>query len=155
LQALQRESREADIETEKGTSAKLLEEAKKAPRPEGREAADRGDKDAPHPLFKTQPVLELLAKRDDLKGLPVRKGGECQAGRKEAQALQEQSLDMRRSVGRLSRSNESVSYYEEMRRDTALIGYLDRLGSRAAGREETVVRSLTQMFQAENAPVRL
>src|SRR5262249_25612599 len=79
LQALQRESREVDIETEKGTSAKLLEEAKKAPGPE----AARGDKDAPHPLSKIQPVLELLAKRDDLKGLPVRNGTECQTAAKD------------------------------------------------------------------------
>jgi hypothetical protein len=152
LQALQRVTREIDIETEKGTSAKLLEEMKKAPRPE---AAARGDKDAPHPLAKAQPVLELLAKRDDLKGLPVRNGAECQTGAKEARAIQELSREVRQSAGRLGRSgSSSVSHSEVIHRDVELIRYLEGLQKRAAWLDVTV-RTLVQMMQAENAPVRL
>jgi hypothetical protein len=156
LLALAREAREVDIETEKGTAAKLLEEAKKAPPPEGGKAATPEDKNAPHPLSKTQPVLELFAKRDDLKGLPVRNGTECQAGAKEAGAMQELSREMRGASAKLGRfRNSESSPSEALRRDAELVRVLDSLRGRAARDEGATARILVQMLQAEGVGVRL
>jgi hypothetical protein len=156
VEVLRLATREVDLDTEKGTSAKLLDATKHAPRPEGREATAHGAKDAPQPLSRAQPILELLAQRADLKGLPVRKGAECQALAKEARAMQELSRELRSTMARFGQSSgSSVSYSEILRRDAELVRYLESLGKRAARQDDAVVRTWVQMFQAENAPVRL
>jgi HEAT repeat protein len=58
-------------------------------------------------------------------------------------------------VGRLGRSSgTSVSYSEVLRRDEEIIRYLEKLQHRT-GWQDATVRTLAQMMQAENAPVRL
>jgi hypothetical protein len=156
LMALARESREIDLETEKGTSAKILEEAKKAPPPDTGKAATPDDKNTPRPLSKTQPVLELFAKRADLKGLPVRNGADCQAGAKEAVDMQKLSREVRGASAKLSRSrNSGFSLSEAQRHDSELVRLLDHLKLRAETPDEAAARTLPQMLQAEGVGVRL
>jgi hypothetical protein len=156
LAKLNDEAREIDLEAEKGASAKLLEEAKKAAKPEATVTKGSADKDTPHPLSKTQPVLAMIARRADLKGLPMRDGPECQIGAKEARSLQELSQKVRGATSQtrnLSRSTHD-SFSEVDRRNQGLINYLSH-EVRVAAKDTTTVRTLVQMFQAEDVPVRL
>jgi hypothetical protein len=126
LEALEKESREIDIETEKGTTEKLL-------------------------ASKTQPMLEMLAQRADLKGLPVRKESECQLGMKEAVLMGDLSSEVR-SLDRTSRSSGNV---QDFHRDAALMGYLEKRTKRGAERDATTMRTFVQMLQVEKVAIRL
>jgi hypothetical protein len=141
------ESKELDIDAEKGTTAKLLADAKKNP-PKA---------DAQQPA--TPPVLELVAQRADLKGLPVRKAAECAAPAKEARAIQRMSSETRLLTARLPgpqigpQSSDSRS--ESFKRDRCLADYVETTAKGAEWREPEGVRLLVQMFQADNYPVRM
>jgi hypothetical protein len=128
------DSRELDIETGKGTTAKLLTEPKKA----------------------TPPILELVAQRDDLKGLPMRNVADCKTSDKEAKSMKEMSGVMR-SITTNSRSKEdTTSSSDVFHRDYYLVMYMEKAVSKnPQWCEDVGVRMLVQMFQPESYLVRL
>lgn len=118
---LQRYAKEVDLETEKGTIAALLKEMKET---EGVPAARRAklrSRAAPAegPRVKAppseaavdeSPVFALLAKRPDLRGLPMRRGAECRVSRETAQKMEELADHIRR----LPRGKESLYPHEDL-----------------------------------------
>jgi hypothetical protein len=152
LYLLDKQAVEVDLDAVDGTSKKVLAEAAKAVKTAVKatatEAAD--GKDGRHPLPGVQPILDVIASRADLKGLPVRKGNDCVAGAKEAEALSKISRGLRgkaRSLSRTQTQAESPSRY----RDLALATYLaDEKGFKDA----VFVPGLVQMLQTEGVPVR-
>jgi hypothetical protein len=147
------EARDLDIEAEKGTSEKLLSEAKKTAPPRRIEKAS-ADKDAPKPSSEPQAILELIARRDDLKGLPVRNVDECQAPAKEAQTMQKLSLNVRDLSRVRGRQEPDSSFSAILQREAKLVGYLLKMITGNEWRDEVGVRMLLQMFQPEGLAVR-
>ncbi len=94
--------REIDLDTQKGTTAKLLAQTKKI-------TPSAGDRDA------TPAILTLLASRSDLKGLPVWTGSLCQVERKEAELMGQLSPCVRRSPWRGERKNSASATREPWR----------------------------------------
>jgi hypothetical protein len=142
LADLFRESCEVDIEAEKGTSAKLWKELKK-------ETAHAGKKIPP------PPVVALIGRRADLKGLPVRDLADCQVSDKEARVMQELSRKAPRNALRLDRGNQAgPSYGDELQQDLALADGLEKVLSRCPSRETVGVRLMAQVVQAEGQPLR-
>jgi hypothetical protein len=141
-------AREVDLETEKGTTAKLLEKPKAV-------TDTRVDKDTGPAPTKSEPILDLLARRDDLKGLPLRNRAECQVGAKEAMAMQRVSTDLRGEQLLRSRSSDPIAdlSYATNKRDTALVKFLEKRGD--DWRDDASVRIVAQMIQPENQVVRL
>jgi len=146
LYLLERQAKEVDLDATKGPAKKILEAAAKgpAPEPKGR------DKDAAYPLPEAQPVLDLIAKRDDLKGLPVRMGDDCVSGGKAVETTAKISRDLRRA--RASSETSRGSFGASMRHDQELVSFLSK---RRDWCDEAGVPVLLQMLQAENGPVRL
>jgi hypothetical protein len=108
---LQRHVKEVDLEKEKGTIAALLKEMKEteaAPAerrarpkssraPEERPRAEApSSEDAPD----ASPVVALLAKRPDLRGLPMRRGAECRVSREAARKMAELAVHIRATPSR-------------------------------------------------------
>jgi HEAT repeat protein len=148
LEQLYRQTRVVDLDTESGTAEKVLKETTKVRPPEG---APSRDKDAPYPLHQTEPVLDLFARRADLKGLPVRQA-DCRAPAKAADTLGKLSRELRADGLRLprARGDSGVSHSELSRLDRALIAALrDKEWC-----TEEALPALVQMFQADSAPVR-
>jgi hypothetical protein len=149
LSQLDAQAKEIDLDATEGTAARLLADAPKATSAE----AARNDKDAPYPLPAAQPVLDLLAERADLKGLPVRKGKECQSDAKATAVLGRISRELRTETARRTRRPApGVSQSEVIERDLALVSYL---ASQKGWCDESAVPALVQMLQGESAPVRL
>ena len=140
---LYKDSRELDVETEKGTTAKLLAEAAKAVKPQS------ADKDADKPQAKTPPILELIAKRDDLKGLPVREVDKCQVPAKEAKIMSEMSVSVRTISAKLRETDSSFSTSQ------SYVVCLDKYLKQPEWREETGVRMMVQMLQVEDEDIRM
>jgi hypothetical protein len=70
--------------------------------------------------------------------------------------MQELSRQVRRLGGKAGRSRAAeVSYGEVLRRSVALASGLDRESARGEWRDDSAVRILVQMLQAEEVPVRL
>jgi HEAT repeat protein len=135
------ESKELDIDAEKGTTAKLLAEAKKSP--------PKADAKQPTP-----PVLELIARRADLRGLPVRQAAECAAPAKEAKALGSMSTEVRTFAAKYPGPADGGSSSASFKRDQCFVGYLEKKTRGGEWQGPEGVRLLVQMFQTENAPVR-
>jgi hypothetical protein len=145
---LEKETREIDIEAVKGTSKTILDEAKK---PEPKELSQpRDDKDRPHPLAHSKLVPEMIARRDDLKGLPLRLGAECQVTAKEAATIQNVSEAVR-SAGSRGRRGEDTESNLANRREVELLKILAGV---KPGQDSTV-RTLIQMLQADSEQMRL
>jgi hypothetical protein len=146
---LDKQAKEVDLDAKDGTCKAILEEAAKKPAPQ----PNRADKDAAYPLPQVQPVLDVIAKRDDLKGLPVRMGDECVSGGKAAETMTRISRDFRRATAKLRlRSRESESYSAASMRDEEMLRLLSSQKERC---DEAGVPALVQMLQAENLPVRM
>ncbi len=144
-----REARELDVETEKGTTAKLLAEAAKATK------RSSADKDADKPQAKTPPILEVIAKRPDLKGLPVREVDKCQVPANEAKIMAEMSRTVRADIAELkSQKNPASSYDGQWEYDQSMVVCLEDRFSKAEGREDAGVRLMVQIFQIENELIR-
>jgi hypothetical protein len=126
LEMLRKDTREVDIDTERGTSAKLLGQA-------------RGVRNNDE-----QPVLALLDRRADLKGLPVRKGAECRAGDQTAVHMEKLATEIRVA-------SEAPEFLRDQR-DAALKTYLS---SQMNTRGEGELRILLQMLQVKSTAVRL
>jgi hypothetical protein len=152
---LTEESRELDVEAEEGTTRKLLADVKDALSKDEARAAGT-DKS----IGKTAPtnpaILDLIAQRADLKGLPVRNIGECQASERETKEMQVVSAKTRKDVGRfLRREDSETSASQSLGRDSYLVGYLEKAAKGTGWSEEAWVRMLVQIFRVESAAVRL
>ncbi len=101
------------------------------------------------------PVLALLTERDDLKGLPLRMGKECQTGDKAADIMGKLSAQVRNDLAKVARkSRSSSSLNTALLRDTEMANYVsDCKGD--YWRNGRGVRLLVQMFQMEGPGVRL
>jgi hypothetical protein len=142
-------ARELDIEHEKGTSAKLLAESKKAV-PNG-PAKPAADKEIP-----PAPILALVGSRPDLRGLPMRDLSDCRLGKADADVVQQISQRLRRVLGGRSRgSNSGISDSEQILRGEAIIPFLSSYASNDPRQSDTSMRILEQMLQVEPYPVRL
>jgi hypothetical protein len=138
------DARELDVEREKGTTANLLKEDARA------------HKDTPGQQSRPAPILELIAQRADLKGLPVRNDSDCKASAKEAGMMQEVSRIVRTAVLLKSRGQGvDRSQGEVLQRDAEVVNYLDKRLSRSLWREDVGMRLLVQMLQSESIPMRL
>jgi hypothetical protein len=142
-------TREVDLESEKGTSAKLLQKSKVPTAA----SQNREPNDAAEAPTKSEPILDLLALRDDLKGLPLRNRTDCQVAAKEAAAMQKVSRELRREVLRSRDETSPGSYRVTLRGDSPLVVFLEKKAE--AWRDQVSARMLSQMIQAENLDVRL
>jgi hypothetical protein len=141
--ALARDAKELDLETEKGTKAKLL--MKEAPKPAKANAG---------PEVKNPLILELLATRADLKGLPVRNAAECQVTAQEASAMEKVSSAIGTGGKLYLFSQEGSSSYEVTAQLRAcLVSILEQDGK--ALQDDASVRMLGQILQTWDVPVRL
>jgi hypothetical protein len=147
------EAKDLDIETEKGTRKNLLQGVKSATGSKDQAVAAKDDSSKQQ--AKTAPILELIAQRDDLKGLPVRNVAECQADPKEAKVMGALSLKIRDTTGKVSRKRDLGSSPGAMaERDVELVKILDKELKGEEGRSDVGVRILVQMLQAETDGVR-
>jgi hypothetical protein len=153
---LHQDSRALDIETEKGASAKLLEAEKAIKRPKGETAVGNAGK-ATARVSSTAPIRDLITSRADLKGLTVRNEEECQLDRKDTATMANLSRLIRRTAAtRNIRSRTTSSSFSDMaERDSELIRFVTEKGVIEPGISDTSLRTLVQMLQTENYPVRL
>jgi HEAT repeats len=150
---------EVDLDAQAGTSARLLE------------AARLGNSKFTHP------VLEPLLKRNDLHGLPVAMGVDCQLGKESAENLQVLSrklrLNMSQSVAagnldpridaavlreRVVEGNTKVVAGTSPQKRVANLYARGKAGTESRPddwRQEDALPALVQMLQAEDRPVRL
>jgi hypothetical protein len=126
-------ARDLDIESEKGTIAKVMQDA------------DKGSGSAEEPAPKS-PVLKLLAERTDLKGLPVRKLSECQITAKEANAIRQAMADFPSDDLRRRRQELSTSYSN---RGNELAEFFDKKLLKADESRDAGVRIMMQVVQRE------
>src|SRR5207249_4992628 len=103
------ESREVDIETEKGTTKQLLDQAMKEAEARRRESRVVQDKRTLQSQSKTPPILETIAQRADLKGLPLRNLTECQVAASDAEKMDNLSGRARAAINSISTSRENHS----------------------------------------------
>jgi hypothetical protein len=125
-------AREVNVEAEKGASAKLLEEGRKLGSQREGEKRDQASK-APLAVARMQPLLDLIARRDDLKGLPLRDGPSCQVDRKEAEAMQSLPRELHLAIARQDESDASEVRLKDK-----------------AWRDDVGIRMLVQLLQAED-----
>jgi hypothetical protein len=132
-------AREVDIEAEKGTTAKLLPDPKKT------EKTD----------LKEPPLMDVVAKRADLSGMPFRNLKECKADEKEAKNIQELSRSIRGITDKFSRGKKSYESPDEQRyRELELAKYLESTLLKSDVPDEVRVRMVTQMLQTGSPSVR-
>jgi hypothetical protein len=144
------EARELDIEAEKGTSAKLQEEANAFAALHEASAVGGAEKGAVEPI-----VLSLIARRPDLNGLPVRKASDCRRPSKEAKRMQELSTEARTLTARATRRPaEFSSHSDVLLRDSLLAEKLRLLLCKESWRDDTGIPLAVQMLQAEGELVR-
>jgi hypothetical protein len=146
-------ARNLDMETEKGTTAKLLSEPSKFGASKSPAEKKSTEKEAPRTPAEMHPALELIARRADLKGLPVRDVADCQAPAKEAKSIETLSREVRRGMRNIRPPSSDVSYHGVLQRGNTLVRYIESLSSKEWG-AEVGVRMLVQMFQNDVFPVR-
>ncbi len=144
----------ADLDAVAGTAAKLLGKSRKG-------SARAGEEEAP------DSISELIARRPDLHGLPVRGKAECTASAGAAKQLQEISLLLRRFQSRLpsrtiadrddppSLEPRPTNHYDAVStadRNKQFVAFLSRQQSWLKDDNATV---LAQMLEVEDVPVRL
>jgi len=123
---------ELDLDTEPGTSARLVADAR------------RGDARFAHPVF------EPLLRRPDLHGLPIAMGADCQLGRDAAVSLQGLSQELRMHLSQCGgRANMDGRIDATGLRQRLLQGDNGNWG------REDALPTLVQMLQPEDPPVRL
>jgi hypothetical protein len=144
---------EVDLETEKGTTAKIIKQMGNPTRSKSIKVDDEEPNPDPRPP-KAQPALELFAARADLRGLPVRNAPECQADVKEARAVDKLSRVVRGfSISQDKRRNSEFTTSYALSRDVALTHFLARPNGKNWG-DNMEVRTLVQMLQTEDDSVR-
>jgi hypothetical protein len=153
---LAQESREVDIETDKGTTEQLLDKPKKEPPPQGGEGRLIEEKQAPKGQAKTAPVIELVAQRADLKGLPIRNLKDCQASAEDAKKMDALSRPARRSINRIRASRRGdYEPAEAIDRELKTADYIREKMKGEEWADDAGVRMLVQMFQADGYRIRL
>jgi hypothetical protein len=138
-------SRALDLDGEKGASAKLFEAATASMR----ERERLKEKGAP---ALTSTLRDLLAKRDDLRGLPLAAEDACQTAADAAKALGQLSRDVR-LLARGSRGGVSLGEEYYARLDVHAQWLEKRRGAHA--KDAKVVGPLAQMLQVESEPARV
>jgi hypothetical protein len=143
LVRLARDARGLDVETVKGTTKTLLAEAKEKPTSTPTTAA----------------ILDVVAQRPDLEGLPIRKASECQAPRREAAEMCLLSLEgrrERRSTRPTPRTNNAdhLSYSEAFRSGMETARRIKEDLKRSEWGTDVGARLLVQMFGAEGYAAR-
>lgn len=138
-------TREIDIRNDKTDVNKFLEESKK--HLEARVMVKKGEKKPD----RTQTIRDLIAKRDDLRGLPIVAEELCETSADAARTMGLISREARSAVsgfrGRTSMSEDS----EHIQKEEAMIIHL-RSEAKSGSK---VVAGLKQIYQVENETVRL
>src|SRR5438270_494154 len=96
---------------------------------------------APPTAVAPRPTLKIIDARDDLRGLPARRGPDAQLPRSEADAFRDASVILRKELGDLAgqvSQNRRLSIRPEV----------------LAARPQVVTRLLHQMLQIEGVPLR-
>jgi hypothetical protein len=173
---LVKQSREIDLETVEGTGKALLEEGKN--RVAAREAAKRTPSTKEEPGPSISAALErLVAKRADLKGLPLLAGSACRMSTEQARVFgvlspkvrRVQALAERRRATETKRESPVPSYpyphpYEAREPETVLPSAADKvlvetltatLSLPRIKEKHLLVRPLEQMYQTEPTAVRI
>jgi hypothetical protein len=147
---LEKGARQIDLETEKGAGKKLLEEGQKHIKAV-KVAQNRRDKKEVPSL--SSPIEQAVAKRDDLKGLPLLLGKACQTGSEQAKVLGVVSRSVRRlqARARLPVRSRTVLVTHD---DPKLADYL-RDSLKQHRTQELLVRPFEQMYQTESHPLRV
>jgi hypothetical protein len=138
-------SREIDLDTEKGASKHLLDEARKH-LTASQMARGKGESKSLAAL--SAPIEQVLAKRSDLKGLPLLLGNACQTSRAQALLLGQVSFKVRRLQARAAIRRSSSTSSHEVSVDEGLSNYLKECSWQRKNRE-LLVRPLEQMYQTE------
>jgi hypothetical protein len=151
---LMADARIVDIEAEKGASAKLVLPQQRGAQESRRLSGASTDKEAPPP--KSAPIVEVIAQRADLKGLPVRNVADCQVKKVDALAIEALSRQLREvgPSGRARIRSSEARPNEDIYRQTELVNLLKSTGSRNTWSSDRNVRTLVQILQIESAPVR-
>jgi hypothetical protein len=157
---LAQESRELDVDAEKGTTEKLLDVPMKKAKVQAGEARLVEEKEVSKSQSKSPSILDLVAQRADLKGLPVRNLDDCQAPEEDAKTIQEMSREVRRLTSKLpsrrdAADNSSEAAIEDKERDRHLVAFIRDRVKGAKWSEDMGVRMLVQMFQAEGFGTRM
>jgi HEAT repeat protein len=143
-EALVQDAKQVDLDTEKGTTDNLLKQMRKG-------GNGKADNDT---TAKDPPILRLIAERPDLKGLPVRNTAACQLNSQEAHAMGIVSSTIGTgSKLYLCSLDGSVSYTVTVQLRACLVGILEQEGK--AWRDDVSVRTLAQILQTGDLPVRL
>ncbi len=168
---LDKEAREIDLETVKGTGKTLLEEGKDLAA--ARAAAKRTAASKEQPGHSISAALErLVAKRDDLKGLPLLAGTACRTSTEQVKVFAALSPRVRRvqALADRSRVRQPVPSYPYPRPyapevpEQVTLGAADKplvdvlrvsLSLPEVKEKRLLVRPLEQMYQTEPAAVRL
>jgi hypothetical protein len=133
--------KEIDLDPKGDVAKKIVEEARQAKSPDSNQ------------LPAKQPVLDVIASRTDLQGLPVRKGTECLLSPAVAAATARIGPEMSRMFARQSQRAEPVfsEIEHEQLRSGALVKYLERQKN---WKEEAAVSCLVQILQVQGGSVR-
>ncbi len=158
--ALAATAHDVDLETEKGTTAKLLNDVPKSRSPlvDGDKEGDEKKRDAPYPAPEKQKILDLFAHRADLQGLPVRGDDKCRTDAKETAILHKVSGQLRLSlltpklfVGSKGDRSDVLDIGELLQREVLVRASIDHNRAREEWHTDAGVRLLAQMLQAEGA----
>jgi hypothetical protein len=147
LELLAANSHELDLDAVEGTTKELLNKAKNSrhgttPTPT--------DKDA---QGVQSPTLELLARRTDLAGLPLRRGPECQLEKAAAQRLTEVSRKLCRAFLEIERTKHRSRGYDYMSLNRAEEAFLTHLGG--SGSLPSAIGVLVQVLQVGGTDYRI
>jgi HEAT repeats len=145
------DSRELDLEKEKGTTEKLLKDVPKTDSKRRGGATVQVDRLSPRAL-RNPAISQLLAQRTDLNGLPMQNLDSCQAGTEAATSMEGLSVLLRRTLRTIDTGDSDPLDRES---EQMLMAVLEKKTSVVALRENTSVRILVQMLQAKPVPLRL
>jgi hypothetical protein len=143
---LQRHVKELDLETDKGTIASLLkgmketasDSAARRGKLKSRPASDerpRAEVPASEEAVEDSPVFALLAKRPDLRGLPMQRGGKCRVSRETARKMEELAVHLRAAP----RRNSSLYSHQDLPTADRFAGAL----------QEETLSTAVQLLQVE------
>jgi hypothetical protein len=140
-------AKEVDLNAQKGTSRRILEEAAKADRKKPDHAARQ--KAVPP---STHPLLALLSQRSDLAGLPARQAGECVQDETIVQRMAAISQALRRNQALGAQVGAEPENPSSPGSEMEAVEELDTLPR--AWWQEGGIPTLVQMLQTHVAPVR-
>lgn len=126
-----------DVDSERATTGGILSSAKKA----GSSA---------------QFTLNLLDSREDLAGLPLRRGDDCQLGKEPAENLLNFARKLRTAIAAAQEAADPSMGADLVRKASGeMTGRIKIENGRSVNFQETAIPTLMQMLCVENQPVRL